>query len=233
MIPSCSPLLGRLALAALAAAVFTVPEIAWAQRFGSRSNSLMSLAANDAVQKELGLASETIAQLNKINEDYRNASQKEFSALGIDYSAISDLPALERAAETRKASEKTADVGRKLTAVFLPKLADLLEPPQIQRLRQIQLQASGLEVWSEPEIASELNLSSEQQQKVAELRSEFRRRVDRLDGDFQQRFAKSRELNAERDRQALALLTQQQQSKLVELQGAPFDLSQLSFRRRQ
>src|SRR4051812_19931081 len=75
-----------------------------AQRFFGRStSSLTSLAANDAVQKHLGLSGEVAAKLNTLGDEYRAASQKESSALGIDYSAISDLPAAERAVEMRRA----------------------------------------------------------------------------------------------------------------------------------
>jgi hypothetical protein len=207
-------------------------QTASAQRFGSRSNSLVSLAATESVQKHLGIVGELAERLNAINDEYRNASQKEFTALGIDYSAIGDLPMAERAVEMRKATEKSADVTRKLTAIFLPKLEQVLSPDQIQRLKQIQLQASGIEVWTEPEVAKQLDFNDEQKAKLAELRSDYSRRTQLIDGDFQQRFAKIRELNTERDNKALELLTAVQKSKLAELQGPPFDVSQLGFRRR-
>jgi len=144
-----------------------VCQPAFAQRFfGSRTNTLVSLAANDAVQKDLGVSGDAVARLNTLGDEYRNASQKTFTALGIDYSAISDLPALERAAEMKKVNEKTVEVNRKLTADFLPKLAEVLSPAQIHRLKQIQLQASGIDVWTEPEFAKELQLSDEQQAKL-------------------------------------------------------------------
>jgi len=204
-----------------------------AQRlFGSRSNSLTSLAANDAVQKDIGVSGDTATRLNGISEEYRTASQKEFTALGIDYSAISDLPALERAAEMRRVSESTALVNRKLTTAFLPKLADVLSPEQIHRLKQIQLQASGIDVWTEAEVAKDLELNDEQLKKLTDLRNEYNRRQQLLDGDFQQRFARIRELNAERDNKALELLSTEQKARLMALQGAPFDVSQLGFRRR-
>lgn len=209
-----------------------LPSSAFAQRFGSRTNSLMSIAANEAVQKELGVSGENAAQLSAINEAYRDASQRELTKLGIDYTAISDLPALERAAEMRNASEKAADVGRKLTSVYLPKIAEILDPQQVRRIKQIQLQASGIDVWNDPEIAKELDLTSDQQQKVTELRTEFSRRSQQVDGDFTQRLARIRELNAERDRRAWEVLSEQQRGKLEELKGTPFDVSQLGFRRR-
>lgn len=216
----------------LAIAIVALPQAASAQRFGSRSNTLVSLAANEAVQKELAISGDATAKLNELNDKYREASQREFSRTGIDFSAISDLPALERAAETRKMSEKTAEIGRKLAAEFQPKLEEVLSSQQIDRLKQIQLQASGLDVWLEPQWLKELDLSDAQQSQLTALRAEYSRRVDRLDGDFQQRFTRTRELNAERNKHALDLLNDSQRAKLNELQGAPFDVTQLGFRRR-
>jgi hypothetical protein len=207
-------------------------ESALAQRFFGRTNSLPSLAANEAVQKDLNVSREAAAKLSGLSDEYRAASQREMSRLGIDYTAISDLPALERAAEMRLINEKTAQVTRKLTAEFLPKLEGVLTAEQMQRLKQIQLQASGIEVWIEPHVAKELKLSDEQQKKLTDLRNEYSRRQQLLDGDFQQRFARIRELNAERDAKALAILTAEQKTKLEALQGAAFDVSQLGFGRR-
>jgi hypothetical protein len=213
-------------------ATFLAEPVAAQRFFGSRTNSLTSLAANDAVQKDIGVSGEAATRLNAISEEYRAASQKEFTALGIDYSAISDLPALERAAEMRRVSDSTAKVNRKLTADFLPKLAEVLSPEQILRLKQIQLQASGIEVWTEAEIAKDLELNEDQLKMLTELRNEYNRRQQLLDGDFQQRFARIRELNAERDNKALELLSAEQKARLTALHGAPFDVSQLGFRRR-
>jgi hypothetical protein len=206
---------------------------AFAQRFfGSRSNSLVSLAANEVVQKDIGVNGDLAAKLEALNDEYRNASQKEFSATGIDFSAVSDLPALERAAEMRKITEKTSTVNRKLATVFLPKLQELLTTEQIQRLKQIQLQANGVDSWLEPEFVKELDLTAEQSAKLVEIRAEYSRRQQQLEGDFTQRIVKSRELNAERDNRALGHLTDQQKGRLAELKGSEFDVSQLGLRRR-
>jgi hypothetical protein len=206
---------------------------AWGQRFGfGRTNSLPSLAAYEAVQKELGVQGEAAAKLSALSDEYRAASQKEFTALGVDYSALSDLPALERAAEMRSVNEKTASVSRKLAAQFNPKVEAVLTSDQFQRLKQIQLQANGIDVWTEPEFAKELDLTEAQLTQLAALRNEYSRRQQLLSGDFQERFAKIRELNTERDRLAIDLLTPPQQEKLTALKGQPFDVSQISFGRR-
>jgi hypothetical protein len=75
-------------------------------------------------------------------------------------------------------------------------------------------------------------LSDDQKAKLTELRNEYNRRQTQLEGDFQQRYAKIRELNTERDVRAVTMLTDQQQGKLKEMQGAPFDTSQIGLRRR-
>lgn len=87
-------------------------------------------------------------------------------------------------------------------------------------------------MWLEPEHVKELDFSQEQKTKLTDLRNDYNRRQQQLDGDFQQRFAKIRELNAERDTKAMELLTAAQKLKLDELKGAPFDVSQLGFGRR-
>lgn len=222
-----------LALAAFSVTAVFLVSSASAQRFGfSRTNSLPTLAGYEAVQKELGITGDLAARLGALGDEYRNASQKEFTALGIDYSAISDLPALERAAEMRKATDKTASVSRQLAAEFTPKVQGLLTPDQFLRLKQIQLQASGVDLWTEPEVAKELDLSAAQQAEITALRNEYSRRQQLLDGDFQQRFAKIRELNAERDNKAHSLLTPPQREILATLKGPAFDTTQLGFGRR-
>lgn len=216
----------------LVLASMCLPLTASAQRFGSRTSTLVSLAANEAVQKELGIAGGAAAKLEELNDKFRDAAGREYKRQGIDYSALSDLPALERAAEMRKVSEKTAELNRKLSAQFQPDLDQMLSPQQIERLKQIQLQAAGIDAWLEPEAAKQLELSDEQRQKLADLKAAYSRKAQRLDGEFQERLARTRELNAQRDRQAIDLLSDSQQANLKQLQGAPFDVNQLNSRRR-
>ncbi len=205
---------------------------AWAQRsFGSRNN-LVSLAANDAVQKDLGVEKDVAGKLASLSDEYRSASEREFKTLGFDFSAISDLPAAERAVEMKKVADSSAEVTRKLAAAFLPKLEKHLTPDQIARLQQIQLQAAGVEVWTESLWAKELDLSDAQKEQLTELRNVYSRRANSIEGDFTERIAKTRELNTERDAKALELLNDAQRGKLTALKGQAFDVSQLGFRRR-
>jgi hypothetical protein len=216
------------------AAIVLMAQPAAAQRFGfgRSSNSLVGLAANEAVQKELGISAEGANKLRSLSDDYRAASQKESTALGIDFAAIGDLPRAEQAAKNREVNATLAEMTRKLTAEYLPKLREVLDDEQLSRLRQIQLQAMGIDAYSEPEVASALAFTDEQKQKLVDLKNEYNRKQQDLDGDFQQRFARIRELNAERDKLALETLTSAQKSQLQLLHGKPFDTTQLGFGRR-
>lgn len=220
-------------LCGLLAMSLLTPQSASAQfGFSGRTNSLVSLGRYEVVQKDLGVSAEAAGKLNSLYDEYRSASDREFKAAGFDNDALRDLPALERAAEMRKVNDKSAEINRKLMERFVPKMEELLTSEQSERLRQIHLQAAGIEAWLEPQMASQLDLSEVQKAMLAELRNDYSRRQQQLDGDFTQRLNRIREMNTERDAKAMEVLNDSQKAKLADLKGKPFDVSQLSFRRR-
>jgi hypothetical protein len=212
--------------------LITQPLSAQRFGFGRSSNSLVGLAANEAVQKELGVAGDATKKLQSLSDDYRAASQKETTALGIDFAAIADLPRAEQAAKNREVNATLAEMTRKLTAEFQPKLREILSDEQLARLRQIQLQAMGIDAYSEPDVVAALAFTDEQKRKLVDLKNEYSRKQQDLDGDFQQRFGRIRELNVERDKLAIEVLTSAQKLQLEGLYGKPFDTTQLGFGRR-
>ena len=50
--------------------------------FSGRTNSLVSLARYEAVQKDLGVTNEVAGKLGELYDSYRNASEREFKAQG-------------------------------------------------------------------------------------------------------------------------------------------------------
>jgi len=196
--------------------------------FGA-GNNLLTLATNEAVQKELGIGADLASKLTSLRDDYRAAIQKEYQTAGIDLRNFQDLSADER----QKLMAKMAEINTKLNEEFTPQLAKLLSADQMGRLKQIQVQTQGATaLTANPEVARELNLSEAQRQKLSELQAEFARRQRDLftgGGDPQERFAKMRELNSERDAKMLEVLTEEQKQKFTALKGDPFDVSQLGF----
>lgn len=205
---------------------------AFAQRsFFSRSqNSLISLAANEAVQKDLGCSAYEVNKLRELQDQSRAVAQKELSGMGVSFQSFRNLSDDERTAALAKMTEVNARVAKD----FTPRLAKVLLPDQLKRLRQIQIQAGGIDVLLEAEMVADLGLSEEQKQSLAAIRDEYNRRqqgFNRGDGGDAERSARNREQDEERDRKASEVLTSLQREKLVELQGEPFDVSQLRNRR--
>lgn len=219
-------------IAAGVVALTLVPSFAFAQRslFGRSQYSLVSLAANEAVQKDLGCSADEMNRLRGFQDDYRAASQKELSGLGISFQNFRNITDSQREA----AGAKMAEVTVRLNNEYLPRLKRVLVPDQMKRLRQIQIQASGIDAMLEGDLAAELGLSEEQKKSLTAIRDEYsgtQSGLFRGEGDQQERNNKIRELSEERDRKASEVLTSDQNAKLVTLQGEPFDVSVLRSRR--
>jgi hypothetical protein len=214
------------------AAIMIAAQPAYAQRslFGRSQSSLVSLAANEAVQKDLGCSQFEMNKLRDLQDRYRSESQKALTEMGISFQNFRSLTDEQRNA----ASAKMAEVNTRLVARFTPRLAEILVPDQLKRLRQIQIQAGGIDVLLEAETATDLGLTDEQKKSLTEIRDEYSRRQQGLfrgDGDQGDRSARSREMEEERDRKTSEVLTSLQRERLIALQGEPFDVSLIRSRR--
>jgi hypothetical protein len=198
--------------------------------FGGGGSNLVTIAANEAVQKELGLSGDLSGKLTTLRDDYRAAVQKEYQTAGIDFQGFQDLSADER----QKLTAKMTVVNNKLNDEFNPKVKSLVSSDQHKRLTQIQLQANlrnqGPSALTAAEVASELKLTDDQKKKLDDLNTEFARKQRELftggGGGNQEAFTKLRE---ERTAKTMEVLTAEQKEKLNTLKGADFDVSQIGF----
>jgi len=188
---------------------------------GGFGNDLPTLAANEAVQKDLGLSSDSASKFTSLRDDYRAASQKERQNANINFQDFGNP----------ESQRKLAEITRKLNAEFDPKVKEMVSADQYKRLKQIQLQASlrnlGPSALTAPDLASELKLTDEQKKKLDDLNTEFGRRQRELftGGNVdQQAFAKLRE---ERTTKTMEVLTAEQKQNLDTLKGSAFDVTQL------
>lgn len=184
---------------------------------------LVTIATNEAVQKELGLSADVVGKLTALRDESRAARTKEYTAANIDLQNFQNLTDADR--------RKMAEIGTKISNEFSPKVKDLVTAAQLKRMREIQIQASGIDALTDADVAKELAVTDEQKKRIADLKAEYERKQNELprDGDFQERFAKIRELNTERDNKAVEVLTPEQKTKFTALKGSPFDVSQLGF----
>jgi len=199
---------------------------------------LMGLALLEPVQKDLGLDKESaeVAEIKKMAEAMGKEAQEEMTKLtGGDPMALFNMSQEDR----QKMMTKMGEVNQKLTAKYLPDVKKLLKDEQFTRLQQIHWQQQGTGAFADAEVAKALELSKEQQEKLAAVNTEFGTKQRELfqsafqggggggGGGFEEMQKKIAELTTERDKKANEILSKEQQEKFTNLKGKEFDLASL------
>jgi hypothetical protein len=141
--------------------------------FGGRGGSVgpIGLIGREEVQKELGLSEPQIAAVTKLTEAYR---EEQRSARGnFDFRTLRELPEEERTTKIAELLKQGAETRKKLNAKYDPKVAELLDPPQADRLDQIVLQRKGMTALVEDDISKTLGLSHDQKNKITALNADY------------------------------------------------------------
>jgi uncharacterized protein (DUF2384 family) len=173
---------------------------------------LLPLLNNEKVQKELELVDDQKTKISTLAEDQRNAMRESFSAL-------QGLSGEERAT-------KMQELARENQEKLMKKLGEILLPNQLERLKQIQVQAEGAMAFSNPDVVKALGLTTEQQDKIRTISQEAmaQRREAMQNLSPEERQAKTRELNKELLDKLVGVLTQEQKDKYEKLKGAAVDI---------
>jgi hypothetical protein len=194
-------------------------------RFGGSAffNNLVTIAANEAVQKDAGIGGDVAEKLTSLRDDLNAARQKEDQIAGINRQDYQNMTAEQR--------QKMNQIAAKLNEEFEPKVKTIVSADQLKRLQQIRFQAAwqnqGPPALLIPEAASELNLTGEQRQKLNALTMEYTQKQRELfTGGFDQ--AAAAKMREERVSRTLDVLTAEQKEKLNVLKGSQFDVSQLA-----
>ncbi len=228
-------LLTVMGLGIVAVMLLAAPAHAQRGRFGfGQQQNEFRLLRYEAVHKDLGLTDASKGEA--VAEEYSNAVQSELENAGIDFGGLRDLPQAEQAAKRREIAAKMAEINKKVSEKLEPKLKDALTVEQIKRLGEIKIQANGAAALADEAVAKQLELSDEQQKKLADIQTEGDRAVRELfsalrEGGFQEAMTKIGEANEKTLAKATEVLDAGQKEKFAALKGKPFDLSQLVRRR--
>ena len=134
--------------------------------------SVVTLAADEAVQKDLGVSGDKASKLTSLRDDLNAARTKEYQTAGINPQDFQN--------RTNEQRQKMAEIGRKLDDEFNPKVKEVLSADQFKRLQQIQLQANlafgGPVALNAPEVDSQLKLTEDQKQKLMAINMEFQQK---------------------------------------------------------
>jgi hypothetical protein len=194
---------------------------------GGGGGGLVTVAASEPVQKDLGLSGDVSGKLRELRDDYLAAVRKEYETGGVSFQGFQDMSREQR----EKMTAKMTEINRKLSEEFNPKVKNLVAADQYKRIQQIQLQSNlrfgGPGALTYSEVATELKLSEEQKSKLNELSGEYGRRSRDLGGEAS---TESRaKLREEFMAKANEVLNADQKTALEKLKGPEFDVSQLGF----
>ena len=161
------------------------------------------LLRQKSVQKELELGADAVKKIMDFTNAQAEAAGK---ALGLGEAA------------RKEAFEKLAKANDKF-------LADNLTEKQSKRLDQITMQFTALTQLTKPEMAKELKLTDEQVKKFKDMQTEARKALVEII-EAKERAGKSEKLAKLREetrKKILAVLTDEQQKKVREIAGPPFE----------
>lgn len=198
---------------------------------------VMGLLNNEEVQKELALDDATKSSVKKITDAAAEEARTEAGAGG-GFAGLRDLPEAERRAKMQELQAKGAEARAKITAKYQPQVKEALTPAQFERAQQIYWQANTIRALSDPDLVKALDVTKEQQDKMAAVGKEYDEKQRELfprrteggnagGGDFAAAREKMTALNKERETKVTDVLTAEQKTKFATLKGNEFDVSKL------
>ena len=176
--------------------------------FGGFGGNTLGLVTQKSVQEEIKLSDDQVAKVTKLQEDQRGS-----------FGGLRDLPQEERGKKMREMGEASEKA-----------VAEILNPEQLTRVKQISMQQRGLQAVNDPKVAEALALSEDQKKKIMDIQEDARKEMQGLftagaGGDNaareqnREKFAAIRKSSEEKVKN---VLTADQQTKLKEMQGEPF-----------
>jgi hypothetical protein len=135
----------------------------------SADTNMVTLAAIESVQKNLGVGEDVARKLTLLGDEYQEMVRKELETAGIKRQPGQRMP--------EELRLKTLSIRGRVRNDFIPKTKELFTVDQARRLRQIWLQASlksGPMGVLEPDVAWELELTDDQKQALNSLNAELR-----------------------------------------------------------
>ncbi len=218
------------------------------QFFGrTEGGQLLYLAANAEIQEELALDAEQAARMRGLLEDFERNLVAEFRPQGLSRAAIAELYDVsreERMAKMRGINEKVPALEREFCAKYLGPLREMLTPAQFRRLQEIRWQLGGSRSMDDATLVESIGITVDQQDKISAINAEydgqlvkyfstdFSQVLDSKVPIFQELITRVSEMAHERDAKASAVLSSEQQEKLLRLLGMSFELGGERGRRR-
>ncbi len=199
---------------------------------GGRGGQLepMTLVGIEQVQKEIGLEGDKLEAVKGVITEMRESSRSLFSGFG-NFREMSEDERNKAMAEMRSKRDK-------MNKEAFAKVSKHLSSDQVARLDQIALQQRGALALDDDKIVIKLELTENQQLKVAEITEaqadEQRKMMEDLRSGGREGFAQMREkletMRKQTTEKLTAVLTDAQKSKFEEMKGKLFELDRSALR---
>jgi delta 1-pyrroline-5-carboxylate dehydrogenase len=174
---------------------------------GGGGMMLLTLVQNDKVQKELEIVADQKTKLTALATEQSTAMRDLFASM-------QDLSPEERQTKMQKNQDE-----------LMKKLGEILLPKQLERLKEIQLQAEGAMALLTPDVSKALKITEDQQVKMREAQSSMRDAMSGLrDLSREERQTKMTALRKEISDKMLAVLTPDQVAQYEKMKGAKVDI---------
>jgi len=208
---------------------------------------LLLLLRNPQVQEELNLSDSQKEQIDQLSDKQRDEMRALFGDRG-DREGLQELSPEQRMARFQEMMERLRKEAEKRAPEIEKQVAQILEPPQFKRLKQIELQRRGVDALVSADVIQALALTEAQQEKIKEVLEQrdskreelgnqmregmtpggFRQRSEQERQQFRQRMQefgeKRRAIDTEAQKAAMAVLTDEQKAGLPNLMGEPFEM---------
>jgi hypothetical protein len=198
-------------------ALVATPAFAQGRGFGMMGGGgVAMLIGNESVQKELKLDDKQLEKAKEFADKAREKMQENREAL--------------QGLEGEERRTKQQELNKEMNESAMKAFGDFLKPEQITRLKQISYQQQGARAFSNPEVATKLNLTESQKtdiQTIVQDSMEGMRGLFSQDMSEEERAAamkKMAELRKETLDKAAAKLNDEQQKTWKELIGVAFEV---------
>lgn len=199
--------------------------------------SVLLLANRPAVLKEIGLSAVDARKVSTLTREFSLAMEAAGESEIVEgFQQLPNLNQEQREKAQAELEEKLEALNRNADDKLRRKLEAILSPAQFRRIRQIRWQGLGMLALSDFSLASELDVTGQQQARIDKIISgaaEARRKLLVIGkayppDEYRAVTEKMATLTKNRDAELSNVLTETQMKKFAELKGAKFDLETLT-----
>lgn len=174
---------------------------------------------DSAIQRELRINEQQLQRMQQAYGDIYGRFQDRFAGL--------------KSLDDAKRAEQLRELSRSFGTEFQKSTVGILSEQQMQRFNQLNLQRQGLDVFFDPQLQKQLNLTDQQLQQLRKFDEAFDRDFQGLSREAAAAEEAQRRFDAlirQRNEQINSIMNPQQRTTFQQMIGQPFNFPAPTFR---